>query len=144
MTETSPTAPGAPMNLNPVGMVLSPHQDRHALPHQGRGRDIQAVIKIFPQYEAAAREIQPGGLIWVLSWMHQAERTVLQVHPQGDQTRPLTGVFSTRSPARPNPIGLSLVEVVERTGNEITVRGLEVVDGTPILDIKPHSPGIDS
>ena len=132
------------MILQAVGRVCSAHQDRQALPRQGRGSDIQALIKIFPQFETAARDIRPGTLIWVLSWLHQADRQVQQVHPGRDQSRPLTGVFSTRSPARPNPIGLSLVEVLGRTGDEITVRGLEVLDGTPVLDIKPHSPGIDS
>lgn len=145
MNQVDPqTAPGAPMILKAIGRVRSPQQDTHALPHQGRGRDIQTVIEIFPPYQAAARHIQPGRLIWVLTWMHLAERHLLQVHPQGDQAKPLTGVFSTRSPARPNPIGLSLVEVLARTAAEITVRGLEVVDGTPVLDIKPHHPGIDS
>ena len=73
----------------------------------------------------------------MLTWLHQARRDVLEVHPRGDERRPLTGVFSTRSSDRPNPIGLHTVEVLAVDGVRVRVRGLEAIDGTPILDIKP-------
>ena len=81
--------------------------------------------------------IQPADEILVLTWLHLAQRDVLQVHPRGDLNRPLTGVFATRSPDRPNPIGLHRVSVLEVTERKLRVAPLEAVDGTPIVDIKP-------
>ncbi|MDY6851985.1 MAG: tRNA (N6-threonylcarbamoyladenosine(37)-N6)-methyltransferase TrmO [Thermodesulfobacteriota bacterium] len=132
-----------PIIIEPIGRVRSEHRDRRALPHNGRGRDIQAEIDLLPDMEPAAREIRPGNLIWVLTWLHLAERQVRRVHPRGDLARPEKGVFSTRSPARPNPIGLSLVEVIGTSENSIRVKGLEVVDGTPVLDIKSYQSEMD-
>lgn len=123
--------------------MRSPCQDLENLPHQGRGRDLPAVIEIFPEFEPAAREIEPGGLLWVLGWFHLARRDLLRVHPKGDATRPVKGVFSLRSPVRPNPISLTLVEVISVDSLEIRVNGLELLDGTPILDLKPYVPDID-
>jgi len=130
--------------LRPIGRVRSDFKVKESVPHRGRGLDIKAVVEILPELGPAAGEIRPGDQIWVLTWLHQASRDVLKVHPRGDLSRPLTGVFSTRSPARPNPIGLHLVEVIEVSGDRITVRGLEVLDGTPILDIKPYRLEMDS
>ena len=83
--------------------------------------------------------IQPGDELFVLTWLHLAERDVLQVHPRGDLNRPLTGVFATRSPDRPNPIGLHRVSVLEVVDaqRKLRVAPLEAIDGTPIVDIKP-------
>jgi tRNA-Thr(GGU) m(6)t(6)A37 methyltransferase TsaA len=81
--------------------------------------------------------IQPADEILVLTWLHLAQRDVLQVHPRSDLNRPLTGVFATRSPERPNPIGLHRVSVLEVTERKLRVAPLEAVDGTPIVDIKP-------
>ena len=131
-------------DLVPVGIVVSPHRNRSALPKQGRGSDIEAVLEMRPELEPAWRDITPGGLIWVLTWLHQAERGLLRLHPRGDHSRPVKGVFSLRSPARPNPIGLTLVEVLGVRENRIEVKGLEVLDGTPVLDIKPHVPAVDT
>jgi len=129
--------------LSPVGRVRNDRHDRSALPHQGRGRDVRSVIELKPRFEPAAREIRPGDLYWVLTWLHLADRDLLRAHPRGDKSRPERGVFSLRSPGRPNPIGLSLVEVTAVSGLRLDVRGLEVLDGTPVLDIKPYVPEAD-
>ena len=78
-----------------------------------------------------------GDEVVVLTWLDRADRNVLTVHPRGDRERPPTGVFATRSPARPNPIGLHRVQIVAIDGAELTVRDLEAVDGTPVVDINP-------
>src|SRR6185436_4249424 len=85
----------------------------------------------------AARDLQPGDDLLVLTWLHQADRDVLRVHPRSDPSRAEQGVFSTRSPDRPNPIGLHRVEVVAVEDTRVLVRHLEAIDGTPILDVKP-------
>ncbi len=85
----------------------------------------------------AARDLQPGDAVIVLTWLHLADRDVLDVHPRNDPDRPVQGVFSTRSPDRPNPIGLHTATVVSTDGARIRVGGLEAIDGTPVLDIKP-------
>lgn len=137
------TDPKEPIVLQPIGWVRSGLSDLAALPHQGRGRDLVAVIELVPELEPAARELQPGMLIWVLTWLHLAERNLLRVHPRGDPSRPKKGIFALRSPVRPNPIGLSLVEVGAVSGARLEVKGLEVLDGTPVLDIKPYVPEAD-
>jgi len=83
------------------------------------------------------RDLQPGSDVIVLTWLDRARRDVLAVHPRGDQTRPVTGVFSTRSPDRPNPIGLHRVTILAIDGTRMRVRNLEALDGTPIVDVKP-------
>ena len=80
--------------------------------------------------------MEEGNKIVILYWMHLAERDMLQVHPRGDRTRPMRGVFSTRSPQRPNPISIQTVEVTRVRGTVIDVVGLDAVDGTPLIDIK--------
>jgi tRNA-Thr(GGU) m(6)t(6)A37 methyltransferase TsaA len=81
--------------------------------------------------------VKAGDELILLTWLHLAQRDVLQVHPRGDPNRPLTGVFATRSPDRPNPVGLHRVSVLEVTQDQLRVAPLEAIDGTPILDIKP-------
>ncbi|OGP34070.1 MAG: tRNA (N6-threonylcarbamoyladenosine(37)-N6)-methyltransferase TrmO [Deltaproteobacteria bacterium GWC2_65_14] len=85
----------------------------------------------------------PTGRIIVLCWMHEADRGRLKVHPRGQEGRPERGIFSTRSPHRPNPVSLHTVELLEIRGNVLRVRGMDAIDGTPVIDIKPHSPGLD-
>lgn len=96
----------------------------------------EGILEIRPEYLEAIDGVQPGQTIVVLFWLDRASRNVLKVHPRGDTSRPVRGVFSTRSPHRPNPIALSELEVLEVNDNEIKVRGLDILDGTPILDIK--------
>lgn len=97
----------------------------------------EATLVFDPAVRDGLRGVQPGTEMFVLTWLDRADRDVLTVHPRGDTSRPATGVFATRSPGRPNPIGLHRVEVVAVEGVRLLVRNLEAVDGTPILDLKP-------
>lgn len=97
----------------------------------------EAWLEMTPQAAPGLMGIQTGDELIVLTWLHLAERDVLQVHPRGDLNRPLTGVFATRSPDRPNPIGLHRVSVVEVAEQKLRVALLEAIDGTPIVDLKP-------
>lgn len=94
------------------------------------------ILEIFPQYLEAMDGIEPGQTLAVLFWLHQARRDLLTVYPRGDRSRGLRGVFATRSPVRPNPIAVSELMVLTVRGNEIEVSGVDVIDTTPILDIK--------
>jgi tRNA-Thr(GGU) m(6)t(6)A37 methyltransferase TsaA len=123
--------------LHPIGVVASPLVDRAGAPKQGDEGAPPSRILLDPAVRDAARDLQPGQEAVVLTWLHQAVRDVLAVHPRGDTTRPLTGVFSTRSPDRPNPIGLHTVTIDAIDGDVLSVRNLEAIDGTPVLDIKP-------
>jgi tRNA-Thr(GGU) m(6)t(6)A37 methyltransferase TsaA len=87
--------------------------------------------------------IQAGDKLFVMCWFHMADRETLRVHPRGNRTIPKRGVFATRSPARPNPIGLCLVDVLAVDGPIIKVRGLDAVDGTPVVDLKPYITALD-
>jgi tRNA-Thr(GGU) m(6)t(6)A37 methyltransferase TsaA len=123
--------------INPIGYVESPLVDRLTAPKQGSEGAPDADLVIDQAMAGGIRDLAAGEEIVVLTWLHQADRDVLAVHPRDDPARPLTGVFSTRSADRPNPIGLHQVRIVAIAGNRIRVRGLEAVDGTPIADIKP-------
>lgn len=125
-----------PLILRPVGHVASPLTDRADAPKQGGPDAPDAWLVLDPAFAAAYADLAPGDDVVVLTWLHQADRDVLSVHPRGDTSRPIRGVFSTRSPARPNPIGLHLTRVLAVDGNRIQVHGLEAIDGTPVLDIK--------
>ena len=129
--------------VRPVGWVRSDLRTTAGAPKQGRGSGQRATIELEPAYEPAARDIRPGDRLWVLTWLHLADRERLRGHPRGDVSKPERGVFSLRSPIRPNPIGLTLVEVVKSDGRRIEVEGLEVVDGTPVLDLKPYLEDVD-
>lgn len=93
-------------------------------------------LEIFPEFEEALDGIVSGQTIVVLFWLHQAARDILKVHPRGDRSRKLRGVFATRSPSRPNPIAISELTVLAVQGNRLEVSGLDILDGTPIIDIK--------
>jgi len=93
-------------------------------------------LEIFPEYQEGLDGIVPGETIVVLFWLHRAARDILKVYPRGDRSRGLRGVFATRSPARPNPIAVSELKVVAIHGNRLEVSGLDILDGTPIIDIK--------
>jgi tRNA-Thr(GGU) m(6)t(6)A37 methyltransferase TsaA len=90
-----------------------------------------------PALSDAYRDLRPGHEVIVLTWLHEAQRDVLLVHPRDDPSNPETGVFSTRSADRPNPIGLHQCSVVAVDGERVTVRDLEAIDGTPVVDVKP-------
>jgi tRNA-Thr(GGU) m(6)t(6)A37 methyltransferase TsaA len=128
---------GDDMILEPVGRVVSVVTDPAQAPRQADEGAPPASIVLGPAVREAAAGISPGDRILVLTWLHLADRTVLRVHPRGDRTRAETGVFSTRSPDRPNPIGLHVVTVTAAGNGRIDVDALDAVDGTPVLDIKP-------
>ena len=123
--------------VQPVGFVHSELRRREDAPMQGDEGAPEAWLELTPLVSPGLTGIQPGDELLVLTWLHLAQRDVLQVHPRGDINRPLTGVFATRSPDRPNPIGLHRVSVLEIGGQKLRVSPLEAIDGTPILDIKP-------
>ena len=123
--------------IRPVGYVESPLTDRAAAPKQGFEGAPPAWLVFRPEVADAVRDLAVGDDVWVLTWFHRSDRTVLQVHPRGDPRRPLTGVFSTRSPDRPNPVGLHRVRVTAVDGLRVQVSDLEAVDGTPVVDVKP-------
>ena len=104
---------------------------------QGREGAPDAWILFADDVREAARDLAVGDDVLVLTWLHEADRDVQSVHPRDNRTVPERGVFSTRSPDRPNPIGLHRVEVVEVDGLRIRVRPLEAIDGTPVVDVKP-------
>jgi len=120
-----------------VGHVESPLRDRAEAPLQGDEGAPEATLVFEPWVVAALDGIGPGDDVIVLTWLDRAERDVLRVHPRGDPANPECGVFATRSPDRPNPIGLHPVQVAEVDGNRMRVRNLEALDATPILDVKP-------
>ena len=123
--------------LTPIGRVESPLTDPASAPKQGDEGAPDAWLVFDPAVLDALEGIHAGDDLIVLTWLDRARRDVLRVHPRGDPSRPERGVFSTRSPHRPNPIGLHRVEVASIDGDRIRVRALEAIDGTPILDLKP-------
>ena len=123
--------------LRPVGRVESALQKRSDAPNQGDEGAPDCTITLDPRYATAARDIAAGAELLVLTWLDRTDRDVQAVRPRGDPDRPETGVFSTRSPDRPNPIGLHRVTVLAVDGTRLQVRGLEALDGTPVVDLKP-------
>ncbi|MBI5419276.1 MAG: tRNA (N6-threonylcarbamoyladenosine(37)-N6)-methyltransferase TrmO [Deltaproteobacteria bacterium] len=144
----------------PIGVVRSEIRKPEDAPKQGALSGTEAEIVVEPEFveglvglalrtgpsgEPADPDAvhRKSGKIIVLCWMHEADRTRMKVHPRGQEDLPERGVFSTRSPHRPNPISLHTVELLEIRGNVLRVRGMDAIDGTPVLDIKPHSPELD-
>jgi tRNA-Thr(GGU) m(6)t(6)A37 methyltransferase TsaA len=125
--------------IEPIGLVRSELTRLEDAPMQGDGGAPEAWLELTPLAAKGLTGIQTGDELIVLTWLHLAQRDVLQVHPRGDVNRPLTGVFATRSPDRPNPVGLHRVTVLEVADAEqkLRVAPLEAIDGTPIVDIKP-------
>ena len=121
----------------PVGWVESPLTDRAQAPRQGDEGAPTAWLVFAPEVADALRELAPGTDVIVLTWLDRADRQVLVTRPRDDPARPLTGVFSTRSPDRPNPIGLHRVRIVAVDGLRIQVQPLEALDKTPVIDVKP-------
>jgi len=121
----------------PIGWVDSPLTDRAQAPRQGDGGAPSAWLVFTPEVADAVRDLAPGTEVIVLTWLDRADRDTLVTQPRDDPARPLTGVFSTRSPDRPNPIGLHRVQIVAVEELRIQVRPLEALDKTPVIDIKP-------
>jgi tRNA-Thr(GGU) m(6)t(6)A37 methyltransferase TsaA len=130
-----------PITLRPVGVVRSPLTDRDAAPKQGPEGSPDAWIEFDEHYAPALASVRAGDALVVLTWLDRGARDVLQVHPRGNPANPVTGVFSTRSPDRPNPIGLHPVRVAEVDGHRLRVHDLEALDGTPIIDVKSADTG---
>ena len=124
-------------DVTPIGVVRSSLASLDDAPRQGDEGAPDAEVVLSEELAAALGGVRPGDRVVLLTWFHLASRDVLSVHPRGDTTRPPAGVFATRSPDRPNPIGLHEVEVLDVRGTVLLVRGLEAIDGTPVLDVKP-------
>lgn len=124
--------------VQPIGWVHSPLRRRADASKQGHEGAPNARLQIEPAFLPGLDGISAGQDILILTWLHEAQRDVLAVHPRDDLTQPLAGIFATRSSDRPNPIGLHRVRVlaIER-GGSLHVQGLEAIDGTPVIDIKP-------
>lgn len=131
-------------SIRPIGWVRSPLRERHQAPHQGRPAGVEAEIVVEATLLQGLDGIQAGDKLFVLSWLHMADRKTLRVHPRGNPAIPQRGVFATRSPDRPNPIGLCLVDVLAVQDLVLKVRGLDAVDGTPVVDLKPYVCSLDS
>jgi tRNA-Thr(GGU) m(6)t(6)A37 methyltransferase TsaA len=123
--------------LVPVGWVASALVELADAPPQADEGAPEARIVLRPDLEPALLGLQPGDDVVVVTWLDRGDRRVLQVHPRGDEQRPVQGVFATRSPDRPNPIGLHEVRIVAIEATTITVSGLEAIDATPVVDLKP-------
>jgi tRNA-Thr(GGU) m(6)t(6)A37 methyltransferase TsaA len=117
--------------------VRSPLTDLAAAPKQAHEGAPEAWLEFEPGVLDGLDGLRVGDEIVVLTWLDRADRDVLRVHPRGDVANPMQGVFSTRSPARPNPIGLHEVRILELDGARVRVSALEAIDGTPVLDVKP-------
>jgi tRNA-Thr(GGU) m(6)t(6)A37 methyltransferase TsaA len=124
-------------SVEPIGIVRSQLVSRDEAPRQGDEGAPDAWIELDERFAAGLDGIAAGDDIMILTWFHEARRDVLTLRPRGDESRPMSGVFSTRSPDRPNPIGLHRVRVREVAGARLKVGPLEAIDGTPVIDIKP-------
>ncbi len=120
-----------------AGWVESPLTERAQAPRQGDEGAPPAWLVFHPTMAEAIRDLRPGQEVIVLTWLDRADRDVLVTRPRDDPQRPMLGVFSTRSPDRPNPIGLHRVRIDTVAGLRIRVHGLEALDGTPVIDVKP-------
>ena len=125
------------MTLYAVGVVRSVLTDKATAPKFETENAPPATVVLDPAYAEAAKDLAPGQEILLFTWLHQADRACQAVHPRRDLSRPLTGVFSTRSPDRPNPIGLHQVRLTAVEDNVLAIDALEALDGTPVIDIKP-------
>jgi tRNA-Thr(GGU) m(6)t(6)A37 methyltransferase TsaA len=126
------------MNLREIGRVESSLTDKETAPMQGFEGAPDAWIAFEDDVRDALDGLRVGQRVIVLTWFHQSDREVLKVHPRDDPATPLTGVFATRSPDRPNPIGMHPVEVLAIEGTRVRVSDLEAIDGTPVIDLKPE------
>ncbi len=129
--------PANDYTLVSIGVVRSMLTRREDAPMQGREGAPDAWIEVYPPFVDALDGVTAGDELIAITWLHLAKRDVLRVHPRGDATKPLAGVFATRSPDRPNPLGLHRVTVREVAGARLKVGPLEAIDGTPVVDIKP-------
>ena len=123
--------------MRPIGVISSVLKTRGEAPKQGSEGAPDAWLEVYPWAAEGLRGLAAGDEIIVITWFHQADRDVFQVHPRSDPRNPLTGVFATRSPDRPNPLGLHPVGVRAIDGARLHIGPIEAIDGTPVVDIKP-------
>jgi tRNA-Thr(GGU) m(6)t(6)A37 methyltransferase TsaA len=128
---------GPRAQLRPIGMIRSIIKKRSKAPKQGSEGAPDAWLEVSPFATEGLDGLVAGNDIIVVTWLHRARRDVLKVHPRSDRSRPLTGVFATRSPDRPNPLGLHRVTVRRAAKNRLRIGPIEAIDGTPVIDIKP-------
>ncbi len=126
-----------PERLRPIGTIRSELKDRKGAPKQGSEGAPDAWIDIFPWAAEALSGLTIGDELIVITWLHEAKRDVFKVHPRSNPNNPLTGVFATRSPDRPNPLGLHPIVLREMDGLRLRVGPIEAINGTPVVDIKP-------
>lgn len=123
--------------LRPIGVITSGLKDRKEAPRQGAEGAPDAWLEIYPWAADGLHRLAVGDEILVITWFHKAHRRTLQVHPRSELHNPLTGVFATRSPDRPNPLGLHPVIVRAIDGRRLRIGPIEAIDGTPVVDVKP-------
>ena len=123
--------------LRPIGVIRSRLKSRKGAPRQGDEGAPDAWLEVGDSVADALDGVRAGDELVVITWLHHADRDVLKVHPRSDTSRPLTGVFATRSPDRPNPLGLHQVTVRRVAGTRLRIGPIEAIDGTPVVDIKP-------
>ena len=126
--------------IEPIGVIRSELATREAAPFQGSEGSPDAWLEVHSAFAEGLEGVRVGDDIILITWFHKGHRNILKLHPRRDANRPLTGVFSTRSPDRPNPLGLHRVTVREISGNRLRVGPIEAIDGTPVVDIKPVLP----
>jgi tRNA-Thr(GGU) m(6)t(6)A37 methyltransferase TsaA len=134
------TKAGKNSEFRPIGIIRSTIKSRSKAPKQGAEGAPDAWLEVYRFAAQAVDGLRAGDHIIVLTWFHRAHRDVLKVHPRSDPRRQLTGVFATRSPDRPNPVGLHLVTVRKLVRNRLRIGPIEAIDGTPVIDIKPALP----
>lgn len=132
---------GRSLELKPIGVIHSPYKKRADTPYRGRGSERVSLIEVFEEFEEGLQDIEGFSHIIVIYWFHKSGGYRLLVKTPWDEVP--HGLFSTRSPHRPCPLGLTVVELAARKKNVLKVKGLDAVEGTPLLDIKPYIPGVD-
>lgn len=138
-TKKKSTQPSSARNarLRLVGLIRADLKDLESAPMQGSEGGPDAWLEIEPFAKDALDGLRVGDQIIVITWLHQSDRSVLKVYPRSDPNRPLTGVFATRSPDRPNPLGLHPVTIRRIAGRHLRIGPIETIDGTPVVDLKP-------
>ena len=137
MDENAGTAAHDVFSLRAIGFIRSALRTTSEAPKQGSEGAPDAWLEVDPTFAQALSATAAGDEVIVITWFHRADRDVLEVRPRGNPANPLTGVFATRSPARPNPLGLHRVTVREISGTRLRIGPIEAIDGTPVVDIKP-------
>jgi len=131
------------ISLLPIGYVRSEVKSRKSAPRQGRETGLEAEVKVLPEYVDALDGVDDWDMLQLICWLHESERDILKVRPRRDPSLGLRGVFATRSPVRPNPLAVYAVELLAVDGTLLRVKGLDTIDGTPALDIRPHIHRLD-